>query len=292
MSLQYAKGVRISLKDHEAFDEAWVRDLIAKGPSILGLGDIVLEDKERMQPKAGRLDLLFEDPDATKRYEVELMLGRVDETHIIRAIEYWDIERKRYPNYAHVAVLVAEEITPCFPNVIQLFNAAIPMIVLQLAAIEIGPNILLHFTKVLDESSLGTQEEEETRSERIPADRHYWEERATVATVRVADQCFELFNSSEHPLSLNYTSVYIGLTQGNRPNNFIFFQPRKKFVLVYVTIADLDSWLEKAKPALTVPISADARVGRLKLTLSPGGVEPNQTFLTELFRAAYKEANV
>jgi hypothetical protein len=61
---------------------------------------------------------LFEDPDATKRYEVELMLGRVDETHIIRAIEYPDIERKRYPNYANVAVLAAEEITSRFLNVI------------------------------------------------------------------------------------------------------------------------------------------------------------------------------
>jgi|HubBroStandDraft_1064217.scaffolds.fasta_scaffold03248_12 hypothetical protein len=62
MSLQYAKGVRISLKDHEAFDEAWVRDLIAKDPSNFGLGDIVLKDKERMQPKAGGVGLVVRGP--------------------------------------------------------------------------------------------------------------------------------------------------------------------------------------------------------------------------------------
>ena len=31
----------------------------------------------------------------------------MDESHIIRTIEYWDIERRRYPQYEHVAVIVA-----------------------------------------------------------------------------------------------------------------------------------------------------------------------------------------
>ena len=48
------------------------------------------------------------------------------ESHIIRTIEYWDIERKRYPQYEHCAVLVAEDITSRFLNVISLFNGTIP----------------------------------------------------------------------------------------------------------------------------------------------------------------------
>ena len=92
--LQYAKAVKISLKDHPEFDEAWLRDIIAKDPSILGIpGDLVLKDTERIQPKAGRLDLLLQDPEIEKRYEVEIMLGRVDESHIIRCIEYSSIAR-------------------------------------------------------------------------------------------------------------------------------------------------------------------------------------------------------
>ncbi len=66
-------------------------------------------------------------------YEVEVMLGRVDETHIIRSIEYWDIERRRWPTREHRAVIVAEEITTRFFNVIALFNRAIPMIAIKLA---------------------------------------------------------------------------------------------------------------------------------------------------------------
>ena len=42
----------------------------------------------------------------SQRYEVELRLGATDEFHIIRCIEYWDIELRRYPSYEHIAVLV------------------------------------------------------------------------------------------------------------------------------------------------------------------------------------------
>ena len=84
-----------------------MQSLIAADPAILGLGDLVLRDKERIQPRAGRLDLLLQDAEK-RRYEVEVQLGPTDEAHIIRTIEYWDIERKRYPQYEHCAVLVSE----------------------------------------------------------------------------------------------------------------------------------------------------------------------------------------
>lgn len=38
---------------------------MAEDPSILGIGELILKDKERNQPGAGRLDLLFQDPDCT-----------------------------------------------------------------------------------------------------------------------------------------------------------------------------------------------------------------------------------
>ena len=42
------------------------------------------------------MDLLLQEADGSDRYEVEIQLGATDESHIIRTIEYWDIERKRY----------------------------------------------------------------------------------------------------------------------------------------------------------------------------------------------------
>src|SRR5882757_7490778 len=156
--VHFTKAERISLKLHPELNEKWVQELIASDPKILGLGDLVLRDKERIQPRAGRLDLLLQDSDTKRRYEVEIQLGATDETHIIRTIEYWDIERKRYPQYDHCAVLVAEDITSRFLNVISLFNGTIPFIALQMQALKVGQHTTLVFTKVMDELKRGLEE--------------------------------------------------------------------------------------------------------------------------------------
>src|SRR5436309_8623569 len=71
----------ISLKNSDTLNEKWVQDQVADDPSLLGLGDLILKDKERIQAGAGRLDLLLQDPETLKRYEVELQLGATDESH-------------------------------------------------------------------------------------------------------------------------------------------------------------------------------------------------------------------
>src|SRR6266481_4671538 len=178
MSEGYTRHERFSLKNHPEFNETWVQNLIASDPSILGLGDLVLRDRERVQPRGGRLDLLLQDADTKRRYEVELQLGATDEAHIIRTIEYWDIERKRYPQYDHCAVIIAEDITSRFLNVISLFNGTIPLIAIQMQALRIGENVTLVFTTVMDELTRGLIDEDED-AEAVPADRAYWENKAT-----------------------------------------------------------------------------------------------------------------
>ena len=86
----------ISLKDRPDLSERWAEDQLVENSTLLGLGEVEVRGCHRNQPKAGRLDLLLEDTESKKRYEVELQLGRSDESHIIRTIEYWDLERKRY----------------------------------------------------------------------------------------------------------------------------------------------------------------------------------------------------
>jgi hypothetical protein len=61
------------------------------------LGDLVQKDRERIQPRAGRLDLLLQDRETGKRHAVEIQPGKTDERHVICTIEYWDIERERSP---------------------------------------------------------------------------------------------------------------------------------------------------------------------------------------------------
>src|SRR5688500_4760665 len=76
--IEYERAERLSLKAHPQLNEKWIQELIAGDPSILGLGDLELRQKERIQPRAGRLDLLLQDADQ-RRYEVELQLGATDE---------------------------------------------------------------------------------------------------------------------------------------------------------------------------------------------------------------------
>ena len=152
----YVKFESVSLKGHAEFNERWVQARIADDPAILGLGDVILKDKERIQPRAGRLDLLLQDAEENHRYEVEVQLGSTDESHIIRTIEYWDIERKRYPQYEHTAVIIAENITARFLNVISLFNGMIPLIAVQMSALKLDDRLGLVFTKVLEKNDSWT----------------------------------------------------------------------------------------------------------------------------------------
>ena len=94
------------------------------------LRDLTPIVREKIQPSGERLDLLLGDDN--NRYEVEVQLSATDPSHIIRTIKYWDTERKRYSQYDHCAVIVAEEITARFMNVISLFNGNIPLIAIQI----------------------------------------------------------------------------------------------------------------------------------------------------------------
>jgi hypothetical protein len=219
----------ISLKNSDTLNEKWVQDQVADDPTILGLGELVMKDKERIQAGAGRLDLLLQDPETLKRYEVEIQLGATDESHIIRTIEYWDIERKRYPQYEHAAVIVAEDITSRFLNVIQLFNGAIPLIALKMTAYKVGDQHALTFVKVLDELAYGLVDDDEGRTE--PTDRTYWEtKRATKQTVLTTDDLLaKLVNKVEPKAKLKYNKFYIGLEVDGSVRNFATFTPQLHF---------------------------------------------------------------
>jgi hypothetical protein len=225
----YVKHQKIDMKNHQELNEKWVQDIIAEEPSIIGLGNLILKDKERIHPHAGRLDLLLQDENATRRYEVEIQLGKTDESHIIRTIEYWDIERKRFPQYEHCAVIIAEDITNRFLNVISLFNGAIPLIAIQMNVVKIGDNVSLIFTKVLDQLSLGLVDDDEEVAEF--ADRTYWEQRGTKQTVAMADALLELIKTISPDIEFKYNKYYIGLASNSRINNFAILRPQKNDIL-------------------------------------------------------------
>jgi len=282
----YVKYERISLKKHPELNEGWVQNRIAEAPTILGLGDVVLKDKERIQPSAGRLDLLLQDAEASTRYEVEIQLGNTDERHIIRTIEYWDIERKRYPQYEHTAVIIAEDITSRFLNVIGLFNGMIPLVAIQMSALKHGTDIGLVFTTVLNQMSFGLTDEDEESKE--ITDRTYWENRGSKKTVAIADQILEIARKFDSDLELKYNKFYIGLAKDGQPNNFIIFRPQKgsiRFEPRLETSLQNETRLENA--GLDV-MDYDKRWGRYRIRLQPGDIEKNTDVLTDVIKEAWQ----
>ena len=228
--MEFIQHEKIDLKSDPNFNEAWVQDIIAKNPSIIGLGDLEIIDKERIQPRKGRLDFLMQDTDESTRYEVELQLGPCDESHIIRTIEYWDYEKRKSPHYEHRGVIIAEDVTTRFLNVISLFNRTIPIIALQMNAIKIENKISLVFTKVLDETGYeAVFDEEEDYTE---VDRKYWENKNIKDSLAKIDDVFKILNEVNDQITPKYNKYYIGLKQNGSVNNFIWFRPRKKKVMM------------------------------------------------------------
>ena len=216
--LEFTIAENISLKNSE-YSENWLQERIAENPQILGLGELDLIERERKH-KSGRLDILLSDTQNDRRYEVEIMLGQLDESHIIRCIEYWDIEKRRYPHYEHCAVIIAEDITSRFLNVLSLFNGQIPMIAIQLNALKIDDKIVLNFVKVMDQFSL--RRDDMTEVKLVETNREYWNKRATKKTVDVVDKLVEIINANSNVnQQLNYNKHYIGLHDGAKSRNFI-----------------------------------------------------------------------
>ena len=226
--MEYVQSERIWLRGNPELDEAWVQRVIAENPSLLELGDLSLKDKERIHNGSGRLDLLLQDKESKQRYEVEIQLGKTDESHIIRTIEYWDIERKRYPQYDHTAVIVAEDITSRFLNVISLFNGFIPLIAIQMQAIKIKDYVSLSFVKVLDERKLGWIEEDEEVAE--ITDRKYWEKQVSKTSLEITDEIFNLLKEINPNISPNYRKWHIGIFIDKRVRNFAYLEPKKNWV--------------------------------------------------------------
>lgn len=284
--MKYIKLKVVNLKNHEKFNEKWLQNIIAEDPSIIGVGDVILKDKERFHTGGGRLDLLLQDADDYGRYEVEIQLGSTDESHIIRTIEYWDIERRRYPQYDHTAVIIAEDITSRFLNVIGLFNGFIPVVAIQVTAIETPEGIGLQFTKILDTVKLGHFGEDEEVSE--TTDRAYWEKKATRKTVELADKILEISKLFLHDVDLSYTKYYIGFWIGGRACNFAVCRPQKNGLRLEIQLPKSEKVEEEILHSDLNVLNYNKRWGRYQLKLYEEDITEQEATIYSLLRQAYE----
>jgi hypothetical protein len=277
MELKYCKAEKINLNDF--CNEKWLQDRIEDDTSILGLGELIIIERERKQSSGGRMDFLFLDPETQTMYETEIMLGATDESHIIRTIEYWDIERRRYPSKDHKAVLVAEEITNRFFNVIGLLNRSVPIIAIQLNALKLNENIILDFTKVLDIYE-PPEDEEELVAEAV--DRAYWENRSNSKSISIMDDIIEIVKKAYPDGRITYNKSHVAL--GTKKRNFIWFHPRKKEGYCHFNLRVGQENFDYAKELLEevgIPFNV-LKKDRLAIMLQRDDLKENNDKITEM----------
>lgn len=279
--LQYSKSEKISLKAH--FNEKWLQDRIEEDPAILGLGDLDIIKRERKQSSGGRIDFLFLNSETGMMYETEIMLGETDESHIIRTIEYWDIERKRYPTKDHRAVIVAEEITNRFFNVIALMNRSIPIIAIQLNALRIDNKILLNFTTVLDVYE-EPEDEEQLAGEEVG--RPYWLKRANPKSIAIMDEMIAMAQEIYPNSRITYNKNHVAL--GTTRQNYLSFHPRKSPNICHFDIKVGKENIENVKASLDeLGIACTpSRSGYLAVSIQAEALKMNHAKIKELIAAS------
>ncbi len=288
--MKHVKLDTISLKNHPTLNERWLQDVIANDPGILNLGDVVLLGRELIQVGAGRLDLLLQEADENKRYEVEIQLGATDESHLVRTLEYWDIEMKRHPQFEHVAVIVAEDITSRFLNVISLFNGFIPLMAIKVTAIDTPEGVGLQFTKVLDTVKFGYANEDEVVAE--TTDRKYWETvRGTPQTVALTDLILEMVKDIEPNAELNYNKHYIGFLVSGRARNAAIMRPKRNSMRLEIRLPKDEVIDEIINNAELDILDYDARWKRYRIKLSKNDFTDKKEIIANLVTRAFEAAS-
>jgi hypothetical protein len=288
MTIELRKSTPVELRA-VGLDEKWLQDRISDDPSLLGLGELEIAGHEHRQPIGGRIDFLMRDTESETFYEVEIMLGALDESHIIRTIEYWDVERQRRPAFEHRAVIVAEHITSRFFNVLRLLNRAVPMIAVQLNAFKIDDSVVLHPVTVLNVieeiANLDVDQVEQ-------ADRAYWERKSDPASLAVMDRIVSLLRADHIEPRLTYNRYHVAL--GTSGYNFCWFHPRKSpghcHIELRVGVESRDSILASLQGG---GVDASPRRGEsLTFSVTSKSVESHSAALREVLKRAEESSRV
>jgi hypothetical protein len=299
--LIFTRADVIVLKNHPDYPEKWVRDRLAEDPSLLGLGPLILRDVERTQTRTGRLDLLFSDTLDHKRFEVELMLGPMDESHVIRAIEYWDSERRRTPQYDHCAVLVAEQISARFMNVLGLFSPFIPIIAVQMIALRVNEYLTLQFYRIHGESRTDRPERSDERSlpdaaprrERSGSDRRSHEGETPPLEPNLApallDECLNILRSIDPAIVLDHRRDTVTLSRGEQRTECISFFPHRSFLGVKARAHNKQEWLTRLEGAGIVVLSGGPLRKRTHFRLTLEQAREQRELLRGLFASCLRE---
>lgn len=283
MALNLKKITPIELRS-AGLDEKWLQDQILEDTSLLGLGELEVFSREHRQPSGGKIDFLMYEAEDKAFYEVEIMLGALDESHIIRTIEYWDLERQRRPQFDHYAVIVAEQITSRFFNVLRLLNRSVPLIAVQLSAFKFDDSSIgLNAVKVLD---VIEETDDTDLPEQLQTDRAYWEARGYQSSLHMMDRIVTELGKVGIQPRLTYNKHHIAL--GSTATNFCWFHPRKTSGYCYIELKEPSDLRDEVLTAMQAK-GLDAnprRADRITINLNTKQLEDHLHYIADVLKSA------
>ena len=217
-------------------------------------------------------------------YEIEVMLGETDPSHIIRAIEYWDNEKRRFPQRQHYCILIAESFDRRYFNVIQILSLNVPMIAIQADLLEINGEHILNFSKILDINVEPEGDEETTAVTEIT-----WSEKAKW-TLKTARKLLEIISEKAKNISLNFTQSYISIMIDGR-NTYLFDKRTNPNSVLWFNVKDEEKQ-EAIKNLLNsnnIVFNFNNKYKDFSLTIEEKFISKNKEILMQLHDLRYKE---
>ena len=198
------------------------------------------------------------------------------------------MERKRYPQYEHIAVIVAENVTSRFLNVIGLFNQAIPLIAVQLKAVIVNDTLTFVATQILGLMSLGTDDEDEGET----VDRSYWEAKSSTESLRICDQIIEMIGEVESGIQPKYRKHYIGLAGSGGVNNFVLLRPRNKYALAEFKIPFDDNTDQEIDHSNLTKVPYAQKYNRFRVQVHASDLTESKDTILQLIRRAHEHSGI
>lgn len=275
--------------------EKRIQKEIEQEPELLGLGKMTLKAKEKRQIN-GRLDLQFKGEDSKTRYEVELQLGKLDNDHLLRCVQYWNHERRKCPQLKHYAVIVAEEIPEYMLEAIMLFK--VPIIAIKISIDQNSGKIAA--AKRLDLpiyewAIVESQEGAEIDDDITPYDMAYLETKLSEVSLRVLNEIYRLAREVNPETEMNITKNYVGFTDCDL-YSYMFVRNKDDSLILELVLDELpeikdmiqEAGLSFKNPGNPYTIHKNKR-GHYDIQISMEDINEKEKEIREFIKMAYEK---
>ena len=197
------------------------------------------------------------------------------------SLGYWDLEHRgdRESRFEHKAVIVAEDFSQRFFNVITLLNKVVPMIAVKLSAFRVNTQLCLNFVRVLDITEENSSEQNE------PTTRKDWEDCSSEDSMQILDNLVSLMPSSAGKVRVKYNQSHVAVGSA-RGTNFCWINPRRGSRLrLSVWVGEERDVFMKKLAAKGVEVRADQEEG-IRIFLTLDSFEKNKNLIKEILKAA------